>query len=135
MYSLHCWPHPNRVGASRQFRALCFFAEPVERVSIQGKRMTHFSEDLCVCVYVCACVCLCVFACAGMLTHPLLLCAYCMCSCIGLVSQIPSFAALVKRGATLMRRETDSVSAAPDRVCGPLWMKLLQSVWCASVER
>ena len=27
--------------------------------------MTHFSEDLCVCMY----VCLCVFACAGMHTH------------------------------------------------------------------
>ena len=43
------------------------------------------------------------------------------------MSQLPSFAALVKRGATLMRRETDSVCAAPDRVCGPLWMKLVQS--------
>ena len=32
-----------------------------------------------------------------------------------------------EEGATLMRRETDSVSAAPDRVCGPLWMKLVQS--------
>ena len=68
-------------------------------------------------------------------TYPLLLCAYCMCGCIGLVSQLPSFAALVKRGATLMRRETDSVSAAPDRVCGPLWMKLVQSAWCASAQR
>ena len=68
-------------------------------------------------------VCLCVFACAGMHTHLLLLCVYCMCGRIGLVSQLPSFAALVKRGATLMRRGTDSVSAAPDRVCGPLWMK------------
>ena len=67
------------------------------------------------------------FACAGMHTYPLLLCAYCMSGCIGLVSQLPSFAALVKRGATLMRRETDSVSAAPDRVCDPLWMKLVQS--------
>ena len=48
VYSLHCWTHPNRVGPSRQFRALYFFAEPVETVSIQRKRMTHFSEDLCV---------------------------------------------------------------------------------------
>ena len=61
---------------------------------------------------------LCVFTCAGMHTYPLLLCAYCMCGCIGLVSQLSSFAALVKRGATLMRRGTDSVSAAPDRVWG-----------------
>ena len=69
-------------------------------------------------------------------THPLLLCAYCMCGCIGLVSQLSSFAALVKRGATLIRRETDSVSAAPDRVWGGLlWMKLVQFAWCASVER
>ena len=58
VYSLHCWTHPNRVGPSRQFRALYFFAEPVETVSIQRKKMTHFSEDLCVHVYVCACVCL-----------------------------------------------------------------------------
>ena len=93
--------------------------------------MTHFSEDLCVRVY----VCLCVFVCAGMHTYLLLLCVYCMCGCIGLVSQLPSFAALVKRGATLMRRGTDSVSAAPDRVCGPLRMKRVQSAWCASVKR
>ena len=58
VYSLHCWTHPNRVGPSRQFRALYFFAEPVETVSIQRKIMTHFSEDLCVHVYMCACVCL-----------------------------------------------------------------------------
>ena len=52
------------------------------------------------------------------------------------MSQLPSFAALVKRGATLMRRQTDSVSAAPDHVWGGLlWMKLVQSAWCASVER
>ena len=70
MYSLHsCWTHPNRVGPSRQFRALYFLAEPAETVSIQRKRMTHFSEDLCVCVY----VCLCVFACAGMHINPLTL--------------------------------------------------------------
>ena len=49
VYSLHsCWTHPNRVGPSRQFKPLYFFAEPVETVSIQRKRMTHFSEDLCV---------------------------------------------------------------------------------------
>ena len=75
------------------------------------------------CVCKCACVCLCVHQC----TLTLCFCVYCMCGCVGLVSQLPSFAALVKRGATLMRRETDSVSAAPDRVCGPLWMKLVQS--------
>ena len=83
-------------------------------------------------------VCLCVFACAGVHTHLLLLCVYSLLHVwcrIGLVSQLSSFAALVKRGATLMRRETDSVSAAPDHVCGPLWMKLVQSAWCASVER
>ena len=84
----------------------------------------------CMCGYMCAGVhtyplllcayCMCGYMCAGMHTHPLLLCAYCMCGCIGLVSQLSSFAALVKRGATLMRRGTDSVSAAPDRVCGPL---------------
>ena len=32
VHSLHCWTHPNRVGPSCQFRALCFFAEPVETV-------------------------------------------------------------------------------------------------------
>ena len=48
VYRLHCWTYPNRVGPSRQFRALYFFAEPVETVSIQRKKVTHFSEDLCV---------------------------------------------------------------------------------------
>ena len=51
------------------------------------------------------------------------------------MSQLSSFAALVKRGATLMRRGTDSVSAAPDHVCGPLWMNLVHSEWCTSVKR
>ena len=55
VYSLHCWTHPNRVGPSRQFRALYFFAEPVE---IQRKKVTHFSEDLCVRVYLCVQECI-----------------------------------------------------------------------------
>ena len=80
-------------------------------------------------------MCACVFACAGMHTHLLLLCVYSLLHVWPHWFSESSFAALVKRGATLMRRGTDSVSAAPDRVCGPLWMKLLQSGWCASVER
>ena len=84
----------------------------------------------------CACVCVLVCVCVCRNAHlPSAFVCVLQSGCIGLVSQLPSFAALVKRGATLMRRETDSVSAAPDRVCGPLWMKLVQSVWCASAQR